>query len=164
MSTPGAASPSPADGPADGPAGPRVYRMAPPLVARLVGSSFVGVALLLFVTTAVVYAAGLSGDLLVIPLLLGVAGSFTLGWWLRSRAWVLRLDADGYAVRLVRGARVTDAAWSEVREVLTTTTNGHPYLVLRLGDGRETVIPVEAVAGDREQLVRDVRARLQRRG
>ena len=91
MSTPGAASSSPADGPA----GTRVYRMAPPLVARLVGSAFVGVALLLFVTTAVVYAARLSGDLLVIPLVLGVVGAFTLGWWLRSRAWVLRLDADG---------------------------------------------------------------------
>ncbi|WP_160010354.1 hypothetical protein [Nocardioides sp. AX2bis] len=153
MSTPGAA-----------PSGTRVYRMAPPLVARLVGSAFVGVALLLFATTALVYAFGLNGDLLVVPLLLGVVGAFALGWWLRSRAWVLRFDDAGYAVRLVRGARVTDAAWSEVREVVTTTTGGHPCLVLRLGDGRETVIPVEAVAGDREELVREVRARLQRRG
>ncbi len=160
MSTPGAPPPTPPDGPA----GVRVYRMAPVLVARFVGSSFVGVALLLFASTAAVYTAGLSGDLLVVPLVVGVAGSFTLGWWLRSRAWVLRLDPQGYAVRLVRGARVTDAAWTEVREVLTSTPGGHPCLVLRLDAGRETVIPVEAVAGDREELVREVRARLGRRG
>ena len=160
MSNPGAPPPDPAVGPS----GTRVYRMAPPLVARLVGSAFVAVALLLFASTAVVYAARLNGDLLVVPLALGVAGAFTLAWWLRARAWVLRLDPQGYAVRLVRGARVTDAAWSEVREVLTSTPAGHPCLVLKLTDGRETVIPVEAVAGDREDLVREVRARLQRRG
>ncbi len=164
MSTPGAQPPPPADGPADRPGDVRVYRMAPVLVARLVGSSFVAVALLLFVSTAAVYAAGLNGDLLVVPLLVGVVGSFTLGWWLRSRAWVLRLDQQGYAVRLVRGARVTEAAWADVREVVTSAPGGHPCLVLRLGDGRETVIPVEAVAGDREELVREVRARLGRRG
>ncbi len=159
MSTPGAPPTPPAD-----PADVRVYRMAPVLVARLVGSSLVAVALLLFVSTAVVYAAGFSGDLLVVQLLLGVVSTFTLGWWLRSPAWVLRLDRQGYAVRLVRGARVTEAAWRDVREVQTSTPGGHPCLVLRLGDGRETVIPVEALAGDREELVREVRARLQRRG
>ncbi len=142
----------------------RVYRMAPAVAARLVGSFLVAVALVLFVATAVVYAAGLPGDLLLVPLVVGVVGSFVLGWWLRSRAWVLRLDAAGYAVRLVRGARVTTAAWSEVREVVTTAPGGHPCLVLRLGEGRETVVPVEAVEGDREELVREVRARLRRRG
>lgn len=142
----------------------RVYRMAPALVARFVGSFLVLVAIVLFASTAVVYAAGLPGDLLVIALVGGVAGSFTLGWWLRSRAWVLRLDPEGYAVRLVRGARVSDASWSEVREVVTTTPGGHPCLVLRLGEGRETVIPVDVVEGDREELVREVRRRLERRG
>ena len=40
----------------------------------------------------------------------GVAGRVGVGWWLRSRAWVLRCTDDGYRVRLVRGAGVTRGA------------------------------------------------------
>ncbi len=108
--------------------------------------------------------------MLLVPAVLGLVGALVLGWWLRRRAWVLRLDAEGYRVRLVRGSRVRAAAWGDVREVLTTTTAGHPMLVLRLADrpgggggARETVVPVEVLAGDREELVREVRRRLQGR-
>ena len=43
----------------------------------------------------------------MLVVLLGVVGCVALGWWLRSRAWVLRCTDDGYRVRLVRGAGVT---------------------------------------------------------
>ncbi len=141
-------------------AGPQVYRLAPAVVVRLVGSFLVVLALVIFASTAVVALAGLPPDVLVVPLLLGVAGVFVLGWWLRRRAWVLRLDDEGYTVRLVRGSRVPSATWREVRQVVTASPRGVPCLILSLQDGRETVLPVQAVQGDREQLVRDVQARL----
>ena len=140
--------------------GTTVYRLAPSVAVRLVGSVLVAFALLLFVATAVVAAAGLPPDLLVVLLLLGAVGVLVLGWWLRNRAWVLRLDDEGYRVRLVRGARVPAASWREVAEVGTASPRGVPCLIVSLEDGRETVLPVQAVAGDREQLVREVQARL----
>ena len=150
-------TPQSAPGPATG---ARVYRLAPSVAVRLVGSVLVAFALLLFVATAVVAAAGLPPDLLVVLLLVGAVGVLGLGWWLRHRAWVLRLDDAGYRVRLVRGARVPAASWREVSEVGTASPRGVPCLIVSLADGRETVLPVQAVAGDREQLVREVQARL----
>ncbi len=99
----------------------RVYRLAPPLVARLVGSLLVVTAFLVFALTALVFALGWSPDLIVVLLALGLLVVFTLGWWLRTRAWALRLDDTGYAVRLVRGARVRQASWTEVAAVATAT-------------------------------------------
>ncbi len=140
----------------------RVYRLAPALVARMVGSLLVVTALLVFALTGLVFALGWSPDLIVVLLALGLAAVFTLGWWLRSRAWALRLDDEGYAVRLVRGARVRRAGWAEVREVATASPRDIACLVLRLRDGRETYVPVEALQGDREELVREVQRRLKR--
>ncbi len=146
--------------PSSPPLEPTVYRLAPALAARFIGSALVGVALVMFLVTAVVAIAGLPPDLLAVPLVLGVVGVFVLGWWLRSRAWVLRLDAEGYAVRLVRGARTTDAAWADVVEVATTTLRGAPCVVLSLEGDRSTILPVQAVAHDRDDLVRELQRRL----
>lgn len=141
---------------------PTVYRLAPAVVARFVGLALVGLALLLFAGTAVVALAGLPADLLVVLVLLGVAGVVGGGWWLRNRAWVVRCTDEGYQVRLVRGAGVTEARWSGVEDAVTTYRHEVACLQLRLRDGRTTTVPVGLLAADREQFVREVQDRLQR--
>jgi hypothetical protein len=144
------------------PTEPTVYRLAPAVIARFVGLALVGLALLLFVGTAVVALTGLPGDLMVLVVLLGVVGCLTLGWWLRARAWVLRCTDDGYRVRLVRGAGVTEARWSAVEDAVTAVRRNVACVELRLRDGRTTTIPVGVLAVDREQFVRELQGRLQR--
>ena len=141
---------------------PTVYRLAPAVIVRFVGLALVGLALLLFVGTAVVALTGLSGDLMVLVVLVGVAGCLTLGWWLRARAWVLRCTDEGYRVGLVRGAGVTEARWSAVEDAVTTVRHDVACVELRLRDGRTTTIPVGVLAVDREQFVRELQGRLQR--
>ncbi|HEX5087550.1 MAG TPA: hypothetical protein VFV89_07060 [Nocardioides sp.] len=140
---------------------PTVYRLAPAFVARLLGLVLVGLAVVVFVGTAVVAIAGLSLDVLVVVVLLGVVAGVASGWWLRSRAWVLRCTDDGYRVRLVRGAGVTEARWSAVDDAVTSYRRDVACLELRLSDGRTTTIPVGVLDVDKEQLVREVQARLQ---
>jgi hypothetical protein len=144
------------------PSEPTVYRLAPTFVARLLGLGLVGLALLLFVGTTVVALAGVSLDVLVVIALAGVAATIGYGWWLRSRAWVLRCTDDGYRVRLVRGAGVTEARWSSVEEAVTSYRRDVACLELRLRDGGRTTIPVGVLDVDKEQLVREVQERLQR--
>ena len=128
---------------------PTVYRLAPAVVARFVGLALVGLALLLFVGTAVVALAGLPagppGRWWCSSVCWPAAG---LGWWLRARAWVLRCTDDGYRVRLVRGAGVTEARWSQVEDAVTTYRRDVACLELRLRDGRTTTIPVGVLAVD----------------
>ena len=138
------------------------YRLAPLVVARIVGSYLVGLALLVFVATVVVAAADWPADLLVVLLGVGVLGLLALGWWLRARAYVVRFEADGYRVGVVRGAGVREARWTEVTDAAATSVGGAPCLELRLRDGGSSVIPVAALAVDREKFVRDLRERLQR--
>ncbi|WP_372728892.1 hypothetical protein [Nocardioides sp.] len=141
---------------------PSDYRLSPALNARLTGLLLVTLALLLFGLTALVATFELTPDLLVVTAVLGLVGVFSLGYWLNRRAWVVRLDEDGYRVRLIRGAGVTSAAWTEVEDASTGTPRGIPCVVLRLQDGRTTTIPAAALAADREEFVRDLQAHLQR--
>ena len=141
---------------------PTVYRLAPAFVARLLGLALVALALLLFVGTTVVALAGLSLDLLVVVTALGVAAVLGYGWWLHSRAWVLRCTEDGYRVRLVRGAGVHEARWSAVEDAVTTYRRDVACVELRLRDGRTTTIPVGVLDVDKEQFVGELKERLQR--
>ena len=139
------------------------YRLSRPFVARFVGAYLLVFALVVFVSTGVVAATGaVSPDILVVLLVVGLVGLFWLGTWLRSRAYVVRLDAAGYEVRMIRGAGVKQAAWSEVEDVVTATPRDIPCVVLRLGGGRTTTVPVEALAVDREQFVRELQDHLDR--
>ncbi|HCB05798.1 MAG TPA: hypothetical protein PLZ93_19000 [Nocardioides sp.] len=140
---------------------PALYRLAPAVVARFLGLALVGLALILFAGTAVVALVGLPLDVLVAVVLVGVVGCVVLGWWLRSRAWVMRCTDDGYRVRLVRGAGVTEARWDAVEDAVTTYRHDIACVQLRLRDGRTTTIPVGVLAVDREQFVRDLQRRLQ---
>ena len=140
---------------------PTTYPLAPTVVARFVGLGLVALALMMFVGTALVAVLGLPPDALVALLVLGLAGVLTLAWWLRSRAWVIRCTDEGYAVRLVRGAGVREAAWAAVEDASTTTRHDVPCVVLRLKDGGTTTIPVGVLAVDKEEFVREVQGRLQ---
>jgi hypothetical protein len=141
---------------------PSDYRLSPTLNARLMGLLLVVLAVLLFAVTALVAVLDMPPDLLVVVAVLGVVTVFALGYVLTRRAYVVRLDEQGYRVRLIRGAGVTSAAWKEVEEVSTGTPRGIPCVVLRLLDGRTTTIPVGALAADREEFVRDLQEHVQR--
>jgi len=137
------------------------YRLAPPLVARLVGSLLVSVAGLILVLTVlsavlrwspwVVVGAGAGAVALVVVAALVV-----------RRTDVVSLDDDGYRVRLVRGAGVTSARWADATDAVTASPGGIDCLVIRLRDGGATTIPVSALAADRDAFATDVRDHLRR--
>ncbi|HVK29284.1 MAG TPA: hypothetical protein VM575_13160 [Nocardioides sp.] len=138
------------------------YRLAPPVMARFVGAYLVLLAVVLLGTTAAAVALDLNADLLVAVLALGVLGLIALAWWLRSKLVVVRLTDTGYQVRLVRAAGVTEARWTEVEDAVAAAPSDIECLVLRLKDGRSTTIPVQLVAGDKDDFARDVRDHLKR--
>ncbi|MEX0426155.1 hypothetical protein AB3X52_00885 [Nocardioides sp. DS6] len=136
------------------------YHLAGPIAARFLGVSVVALAVLVFVATAVVGLAGLDFGWLLLAAVVGLVAVLSFGWWLRTKAYVVRATPQGYSVRLVRGAGVREARWSDVAEVATTTAHGSPCLILRLKDGGTTTIPVAILAIDREEFVNEVKARL----
>lgn len=140
---------------------PTVYRLAPAVSARFVGLYLVLLAVVVFAGTAVIAVAGWSMDIVVVLVVIGLVGLGFLGWWLRSRAYVLKAGADGYRVRLVRGAGVTAARWTQVEDAVTVTNRGIPCVVLRLKDGGTTTIPVTLLAINREDFVRELQRHLQ---
>ena len=142
------------------PPAPTAYRFAPLVVARFVGTYLLVFAVVMLLATLVVGVAGLNADLLVVVLGVGLLGLIGLAWWLRSRIAVVTLTATGYRVRLVRGAGVVEARWSEVEDAVAASPRGVPCVVLRLKDGRSTTIPVVLLAVDKDDFARDVRARL----
>ena len=138
------------------------YRLSPALAARLMGLLLVVLAALLFGVTALVAVLHLSPDLLVLLAVLGLVSVFGTGFTLTRRAYVVRLGEEGYRVRMIRGAGVTEARWKDVEDAVTTSPHGIDCVVLRLKDGRTTTIPVAALAADREAFVRDLRDHLQK--
>src|SRR5689334_13947614 len=75
---------------------------------------------------------------------------------------LVRFDADGYQVRVLRGAGVKQARWRDVEDVVTTTSAGQDCVVLRLRDGRTTTIPLGVIEGSAQAFVDDLRSRLDR--
>jgi hypothetical protein len=136
------------------------YRLSPALGARLLGSALVGLAILVFAATLVVAGLDLSAMIVAVVAALGLA-VLLAGHLLTRRAYVVRLDEDGYQVRMVRGAGTRAARWAEVEDVVTATPRGIPCVILRLRDGRTTTLPVQVLAADREEFVRDVLAHLE---
>ena len=141
--------------------GPSDYRLAPALAARLVGLLLVVLAVVLFGATALIAVLALTPDLLVVVALLGLVAVFGAGYVLTRRVSVVRLGEEGYRVRLIRGAGVSAAPWTDVEDAATSSPRGVAVVVLTLTDGRTTTIPVAALAGDREEFVRDLQAHLQ---
>ncbi|MDI6911446.1 hypothetical protein [Nocardioides sp.] len=148
---------------ADGSAAPQVsdYRLAPAFAARFVGGLLVSLAVLLVVVTVLVVALRLPGVLLLAVAVVGAAATLTAAYVISQRVAVVHLGAEGYRVRLVRGAGVTAAGWREVEEAVTASPGGVPVVRLRLTEGRTTTIPVHALAADRDEFVRDLQRHLQ---
>jgi hypothetical protein len=137
------------------------YRLSPAIGARLLGSALVGLAILVFVATVLAAVLDLSPVFVVAVAAVGLPAVLVAGHLLTRRAYVVRLDEDGYQVRMVRGAGVREARWVEVEDAVTASPHGVDCLVLRLRDGRTTTIPVQVLAADREEFAREVRARLE---
>lgn len=141
---------------------PVVYRLAPAVTARLVGLAFLVLAVTTFAITALILTAGWPPDLIVLVLVVELLAVFGAVTWLRTRAYVVRLDDLGYSVRLVRGAGVKNGRWSEVSEAVAAHPRDVPCLVLRRTDGTTTSIPVGMLASDRDDFAREVGTRLAR--
>lgn len=136
------------------------YRLAHALVLRVLGAQAIALGVLLLGGFAVAALVDLPAVVPVVIALLGVVALTGTAWWLRSRASVVTLTAQGYAVRLLRGSGVRSASWPEVREVVTSSPRGVACVVLRLEEA-QTIIPVAALEADREDFVRDLQQRLQ---
>jgi hypothetical protein len=137
------------------------YRLSPAIGARLLGSALIGLAVLVVALTLVATVLDLSAVFVVVVGALGLAAVLVAGHLL-ARRYVVRLGDDGYQVRMVRGAGVRAARWTEVEDAVTASPRGVQCRVLRLRDGRTTTIPVQVLAADREEFARDVRAYLER--
>ena len=72
------------------------------------------------------------------------------------------MTAEGYRIQWVRGVGTASGRWKDVEDAVTTTVADAPVVVLRLRDGRTTTIPVEVLATDREEFVRDLQRHLRR--
>ncbi len=140
---------------------PSEYRVAPSVAARLVGVLLVAISVLVFVTTGLVAFLDLNTAILLIPALIGLAALTAAAVALNRRGWVVRFTDDGYQVQWVRGVGVAAARWKDVEDAITTTSASSPVVVLRLRTGQTTTIPVELLAGDREEFVRDLQRHLQ---
>ena len=138
------------------------YRLARPLAAQLLGLGLVVVAVLVMIGTVVTVLVGARFGTLLAAAAVAVAAVAGAGLWV-ARGWTpLRLDEQGYQLRLWRASGVRAAGWGEVSDAVATYAGDEPVVVLELLDGRRSVIPVRLLDTDREQLVRDLQEHLQR--
>ena len=139
-----------------------VHRLAPAVAARLLGLVLCAVAVLILASTVAIAVLDLHTVFLLVPVgitLLVLAAN----WWAwRQKGWVARFTDEGYRIQWVRGVGTASGRWKDVEDAVTTTIADAPVVVLRLRDGRTTTIPVEVIATDREELVRDLQRHLRR--
>ncbi len=126
--------------------------LAPALRARLLGSGILVLGVVVLVAVAATWALSLPDLVVTVVVALAVAALLALLGLLLPAHWVVRLDDDGYRVRALRSTQARAARWSDVRDVQAGTVDGVRCTMLRLRDGRTATLPVDAVAGDPEQL------------
>jgi hypothetical protein len=137
------------------------YRLAPHLAARLVGLLMVGVAALVVLLTVVSAVFRWTPWVIIGSAVVAVVAAVVVATIL-LRVPVVQLDDEGYRVRLVRGAGVTAARWSQVADAVAASPRGIDCVVIRLRDGGATSIPVDALAAGRDEFAKDVRSHLRR--
>lgn len=140
---------------------PVEYRLAAGLVRRLFWLAIVLLVLLMGAATGLVLMLSAPPEVLVVLLVVAIVALYRVQSYLRTTAYVVRLDEQGYLVRLVRGAGVKRGAWADVRDAVAARPHDIPCLVLRLRDGTTTTVPVEALALDRDRFAADVKSRLE---
>ena len=138
------------------------YGVAPQVRARVMGVFLVLLGVLVCATTVVVSLFQLPLDVMSVLVVLTVLAVFVGGHLLTRRTYVVRADADGYRVRLVRGAGVKAARWQDVEDVVATHVAGARCVQMRLRDGGTTTIPVDVLAIDADDFVRELQNRLDR--
>ncbi|HEX6246824.1 MAG TPA: hypothetical protein VFZ64_03040 [Nocardioidaceae bacterium] len=138
------------------------YRLSRPLAARMLGALLVTVGVVVVLLTLAVVLLDLPVSVLT-GSVLGAAVLVLVGSVLLARGTtVVRLDDTGYRVRFVRGAGVTEARWTDVEDVVTSTSSGERCVVVRLRDGRTTTIPVRLLSARADDFVRDLQTHLDR--
>jgi hypothetical protein len=141
---------------------PSVYRFSRALLVQSLGILLVALGLLLVLVAALVLVAGLPGAVLTVAVVLAVLVLLGGGLWVARGGTLVRLEEDGYQVRLLRGAGVRRARWRDVEDLVTARVSGHDCVVLRLKDGRTTTIPVQVLDADGAAFVKDLTAHLDR--
>ena len=141
---------------------PSVYRLAPAISARLLGAALIVLGILVLIVTFIVVLASAPLTILWVVALVGLVVIGGAALYLTRWSYVVRLTDAGYRVRFVRGAGVMQGRWADVEDAVSAKVSGATCLVLRLRDGGSTVIPVAALAGDRDAFANDVRQRLAR--
>ena len=136
------------------------YRLAPAIVLRSAGAALVLLAVVVVVLSVVTAAVGWGFWVVGLVGLVGLAALVGGAWWAGRHAYVVRLDALGYQVRLLRGPGVRRARWADVAEASTADVGGVRCVVLALRDGRTTTVPVAVLAGDHDEFVTRLRSLL----
>jgi hypothetical protein len=138
------------------------YGVAPQVRARVLGVFLVLLGVLVCATTVVVAVFDFPLEVMSVLVVLVVVAVFGGGYLLTRRTYVVRADADGYRVRLVRGAGVKAAHWQDVEDVVAAHVAGARCVQLRLRNGGTTTIPVDVLAIDGDEFVHDLQNRLDR--
>ncbi|MGH3369026.1 MAG: hypothetical protein ACRDPR_03415, partial [Nocardioidaceae bacterium] len=133
------------------------FRLSRTLTVRLFGFLALAGGAVVVATALLQGALGLPGWVLVAGVVLVVAGLGAAAIVL-TRVSPVRLDESGYQIRLVRGAGVARARWTDVEDVVATTVARERCVVLRLRDGRSTTLPMRILDVDPVDFVRDLQA------
>lgn len=137
------------------------YRLAPHVRVRFVGLYLVALAVIVFALSIVLVALNVLPDLIVVAAIVGIIGLVGFNWWLTKKAWVFRASAEGYEIKMVRSPGLKAGRWATVQDAVTASPHGHDCLVLRHKAGETTSIPVELLAVDQNEFVREIQKYLQ---
>ena len=148
----------------DSPGGqpPSSYPLARGLAAQVLGRSAIASAAAV-AAVAVVKATGAPAWLLYLLLALAVlplAVVAAAALLVVRPPTVLRLDAEGFSVHLLRVVGARAGRWSQLRDVATSARASGPVLVLRHQDGDTTGVPLGLLDAARVDVERDVHDRL----
>lgn len=146
--------------PTPGPDSVSEYRFAQSLLVRSMGGLLALVGVLIFLVASLVALLGVPVVVLTVTVVLGLLAVVGAAVWLSRFGVIVRFDREGYQVRMLRGAGVRAARWSEVEDSVTSTVRGHDLVVLRLRDGRATTVPIRVLATTPQEFVDDLRSRL----
>ena len=135
--------------------------LAPALRFRLLGTGLAAVGLVVVMGVGLIWVIGAPTALASGLVVLGGVGVLALGLLLGRRRWVLRLDDQGYRVRVLR-PEVRAARWSDVLDLRAVNVGETRCLALRLRDGRTTTLPVDSVEGGPTHLTKLLSDRLDR--
>ncbi len=73
---------------------------------------------------------------------------------------LIELSSDGYRLRNTRGGGVAAATWSEVDSAASEAGAEGPVMVVKLTDGRSTIVPLSLLGSEAGAAERDFHGRL----